>query len=106
MATDTYNVLLRGGPCNGQEAHLTADQFASEMTTCGGKVYRYAPDTTHPYIFQLASDLERGVPVGVTADPRSALSQIGALLRTLGHDVPRQITRQRATISRLRKATR
>lgn len=102
----SYDVLLVGGPCDGRTVHLAADQLSSGMTSCGGRVYRYAPDTSNPWIFQLASDQEKGVPVGAQLQPTAALAALGQLFRTLAHDVPAQQHREGAAISRIRQAVR
>lgn len=102
----TYPVELVGGPCNGRTVNLPGDVLNSGMTTCGGKVYRYAPDTVNPYIFQLATDQAAGKPVGAAYTTQDVFTAWHDLMYTLGHRVPHGLTRIRGDLNRLRKAVR
>lgn len=99
-----YPVQLVGGPCNGRTLQLSGDQLNAGWAVCDGRLYKYAPDTFSPYIFQLAADQAKGKPVAPSYTTGDVFSAFHDLMYTLGHRIPAGVTRIRHNLQRVRKA--
>lgn len=110
MAT-RYEIHFEGGPCNGKTLNVSQDAIKTTARgigfyVCGGRAYRYVAPTFAPMIFRLASVVEDELRNPQGPDPTDALGAARRVLHSLAYYVPAQVSRERAALSRLRKAVR
>ena len=106
-------VILKSGPCDGEQRGLTVDKFNAGMLTCKGHTYVNVLKNGHPwqndqgaYIWQEGRALADSVAPHAAYSTQGAYTAMHKTLRSLAHYVPQQIDREQAALRRIRKAVK
>ena len=103
-------VYLLGGPCNGQNKHLTQAQYKKGSTTCKGATYVHNPDQVvkgHPIVFDFLQPETGGGSTSAGSYAPHSLKGWGDVRKQVNEGLPtalRKMTKlNRAALSELHR---